>query len=301
MANEKLTDADLMTGFNPDPSTPAEEIEAREAGEAVEGTGTEGEGAEAPTTESVTLGADTREVTLDGRTFKAPRDIADAFTREINRRDGTRGAELQGLRERLARLEGASTKPATEERAEDQGPPLPDPELQIENPAEYQKQLIAHVSHRQEVRAQALAQQYEEAEAAKDRETARKAAWQTHVDSFYSKPENEVLRANKDIVDLVLEKHREELAPLSVEEGFDRLSTLAKQRLSQLTGQAPEIKARTTPRPPTLEGSSRRGSVATPAAEPAGPKSLTAALKERRRAAAAAFNKGGTPRTVSSR
>src|SRR6266446_4650264 len=98
----KLTDADVMTGFNPDRSLSAEDIVAQQEGAPAEGTAPEchadpGEDQAPPADEAPSE----REVTLDGRRFKASRDIADAFTREINRRDGTRGAELQTLRDRL--------------------------------------------------------------------------------------------------------------------------------------------------------------------------------------------------------
>src|SRR5439155_181007 len=117
-------------------------------------------------------------ITLDGRSLKAPRDIAEAFTREINRRDGTRGAELQTLRERLARLEGAATKTATPIGSDGPAEPaIPDPELQIENPAEYQKQVFARIRFEQEQKITGLANAYEAAETAKEADTARRAAW----------------------------------------------------------------------------------------------------------------------------
>lgn len=288
--DKKLTDADIMTGFNPAFGVSAEDIEAQGAtgDEAVSQDG-EGEGSEetpqAPTE---------RELNLDGRTFKAPAELAEAFTREINRRDGTRGAELQQLRERLARLEGASTTTAQPAK-KDEGPPLPDPELQIENPAEYQAQLMAHVEHKQRLHTEALAREYEEAEAARERETARQAAWKNHVEAFYSDPANKVLVGNEDIVDAVMAQNAEKLAPLSVEEGFKLLGQLSRERLARLTGAAPDVKARTTPKPPTLEGSSRRDVAAGTqgGAKDTGPKSLTQALRERRKQAAASFSKGG--------
>jgi hypothetical protein len=302
MAERKLTDADVMTGFNPAYQVPAEELEAQqESGEPSTET-SEGEGTAPETERTSTPTVEEREVVLDGRAFKAPREIADAFTREINRRDGTRGAELQTLRERLARLEGATTKPVEGGGTQDDSPQMPDPEMAIENPAEYQRQLVAHIDYKQTLRVEALARQNEEAEAAKGQESARRDAWQKHVDSFYSQPENKLLLENKDIVDLVLEQNRDRLAPLSVEEGFKELSKLAKDRLARVTGQAPEIKGRTTPRPAVLEGGGRRGPAALPAVEKTGPASLTQALKERRRAANEAFAKGSAvPRPAPSR
>lgn len=282
-----VSDADIMTGFNPAYGVTAEEIEARQDDVATDGA-PEGEATERS---DASAAPTDRDVTLDGRTFKAPRDLADAFTREINRRDGTRGAEIQTLRERLAHLEGRASAQAPGE-VKEEGPPLPDPELQIENPAEYQKQLLAHVEWKQEQKTGALASQYEAAEAQKERESSRRSAWQTHVDAFYARPENAVLRENKDIVDLVFQQNAAQLAPLSVEDGFKELSRLAQERLSRVTGSAPEIKARTQ-RPPTLEGSSRRGVAAPTGGAPDGPMSLTAVLKERRREAAKNFNRGG--------
>lgn len=289
----KLTDADVMTGFNPAFGVSAEEVEARQDdAESIDGAAPEGDGGSASETETQDASAAPEvEVRLDGRTFKAPKDIAEAFTREINRRDGTRGAELQELRQRLANVEARSTTAPTKPESDaPTAPPVPDPELQIENPAEYQKQLLAHVRYEQEQKALALAKQYDEAEAAKDRENARRAAWEKHVSAFYSKPENAVLRDNQDIVDLVMEQNKEVLAPLSVEDGFKELSRLAKERLARVTGQAPEVKARTTPRPPVLEGSARRDAARAPRSEKdTGPQSLSAAIRERRKAAAAAF------------
>jgi len=287
---KKLTDADVMTGFNPDRAVTAEEIEAQQAeGKSVtpEPEGSSGEpGAPTAPEES--------EVTLDGRRLKAPRELADAFTREINRRDGTRGAELQMLRERLARLEGAASATATPSTPDAPPEPVvPDPDLQIENPAEYQKQMLAFIEHQQTKRTQALATRYEEAEAVKEQETARRAAWAAHCDKFYSSPDNEVLRDNKDIVDLVLEKNKELLAPLSVEDGFKELSRLAKERLAKVTGVAPKLRAQAQ-KPPTLEGSARRDSAAAPQAKDEGPGSMTQALKARRLAAAGSFAKGGS-------
>jgi len=104
-----------------------------------------------------------------------------------------------------------------------------------------------------------------------------------------------VLVGNEDIVDAVLEKNRAQLATLSVEDGFTELGRLAKGRLARVTGQAPEIKGRTTPKPPNLEGSSRRSAAVRPPVEKdEGPRSLSQALKDRRRAAASAFSKGGS-------
>lgn len=304
-SNGRPTEAEVMTGFNPAFGTSAEDIEAQQdSGESVTAS-PEGEGTPGADTSKADANAPAeREVLLDGRTFKAPKDIADAFTREINRRDGSHGAELQGLRERLARVEGrqeASTaQPAGAEKHE--GPPIPDPEDMIENPAKYQEQLTTRMRWESEQTVQGLTSRYEEAEAAKVQETERRAAWKSHVDQFYAKPENKVLVGNEDIVDLMLKTHAAELAPLSVEDGFSRLSELAKSRLARVTGSAPEIKGRMTPKPPTLEGSSRRGAAAAPAGgQDEGPKSLSAALKERRRAAAAEFAKGGSPRTAATR
>lgn len=288
---KKLTDADVMTGFNPAYGVSAEELEARAATEAAEGSDS-GEGAPAPETEeAASPAAPEVEVRLDGRTFKAPKEIADAFTREINRRDGTRGAELQTLRERLAAVEARTTKPAEPENSGPPEPPVPNPELQIEDPAKYQEQLVSRIRWEQEQKVQGLTRQYEEAEAARERETARRAAWSAHCDAFYSKPENAILRQNQDIVDLVLKKNAEQLAPLGVEEGFAELGRLAKERLAKVTGQAPEIKARTNPKPPVLEGSGARKPIARPAGGDDGPKSLSQALKDRRRAASEAFTK----------
>lgn len=300
MAKEtkQTTDADIMTGFNPAFGVSAEDIEARQDGEGVETPEPEGEPTDKADGDGTPPAASEEvEVRLDGRTLKAPKDIADAFTREINRRDGTRGAELQQLRERLAHLEGARSATATANvPAETPEPQVPDAELQIENPAEYQKQLVAYITHQQEKRTQALVAQYEQTEAAKAQEAARRSAWAGHVESFYSNPDNAVLRDNKDIVDLVLEQHRADLADLSVEDGFKELGRLAKDRLAKLTGVAPEIRARKAQQPPTLEGSGRRTAAARPAAEPEGPRSLTQALKERRKSLAASFVKGGSGR-----
>ena len=285
---KKLTDADVMTGYNPSRDLSAEDAETQQDDvETVEGAAPEG------TTEVPTE----VEVNLDGRRLKAPREIAEAFTREINRRDGTRGAELQTLRERLARLEGAATTATRTAEGEKppEGPQVPDPELQIENPAEYQRQLLAFVSHSQETRTQILANAFEAAETAKEQETTRRAAWAAHCDEFYTRPENKSLVGNKDIVDLVLEQHKAALAPLSVEDGFVELGRLARDRIAQLTGVAPDLKARRTPKPPVLEGSSRRESAVTPPTPGGeGPSSLTQVLKDRRKAAAAGFGKGGS-------
>jgi hypothetical protein len=288
---EKVTDADLMTGFNPNPAVSAEDFEARQAGDVPYDDQPEGERAD---TEAAA--PEERTITLDGRTYRAPKDIADAFTREINRRDGTHGAELQRVRERLTRLETARTSAAGGEKPETKPelPKAPDPDLAIENPAEHQRQLIAHLEAKEDARREELRVEYEQAEAAKAQETARKAAWQTHCDRFYALPENTILRDNRDIVDAVMAQNMDSLASLSVEDGFKELGRLAKERLSRITGQAPEIKAR-TPKPPVLEGSTRRQAQAGPARkQEEGPQSLSAALKERRKAAAEAFSRGGS-------
>jgi hypothetical protein len=300
---KKLTDADLMTGFNPAYGVSAEEIEAQgDAEGSVEGaeaaeptTDTSGDDAEGASLAPPEGGADMVEVRLDGRALKAPKDIAEAFTREINRRDGTRGAEMQQLRERLAHLEGRVTAtPAGDKEPETPEPQLPDPDLAIENKDEYNRQLDSYIAHQQEKRLSALARQQDEATAAQRAEAERVSAWNAHCDAFYSRPENKVLVGNEDIVDAVLEKNRAKLATLPVEDGFAELGRLAKERLARVTGQAPEVKARTTPKPPNLEGSSRRSAAVRPAAKDEGPQSLTQALKDRRRAAASAFNKGGS-------
>lgn len=300
---DKPTEADLMTGFNPAFAVSAEEIEAQEAdAEAIDGDKPEGAGETSPETSTEPAStAGEREVTLDGRTYKAPKDIADAFTREINRRDGTRGAELQTLRERLANLEGRLTAKPAEAEGADQGPPIPDPELQIEDPKKHQDMAFARMRWEQEQLVESKARQFEEGQAAKDQESQRVAAWNRHVDSFYAKPENAVLRENRDVVDMVLKQHGEELAPLSVEDGFKRLGDLAKDRIARMTGQAPEVRARRTPKPAVLEGSSRRGDVVTPVKKDEGPRSLTSAINERRAKAREAFNKGGQPRVAASR
>lgn len=299
MADKKVTDADLMTGFNPAFGVSAEEIEARQADGDVESVTPEGAAADGgDATPGAPAEPEEVDVRLDGKVVKAPRDIADAFTREINRRDGTRGAELQQLRERLAHLEGAaSATRAADAPAADPEPQVPNPELQIDDPAEYQRQLLAFVTHQQEKKTGALTQQYAEDQAAKEQEAARRAAWSGHVESFYSKPENAVLRENRDIVDLVLEQHRADLAPLDVESGFKELGRLTKERLAKMTGSAPEMRAR-TPRPANVEGSVSRAAAAQPSREEDGPRSLTQAMKERRQRAAVSFGKGGSGRPV---
>lgn len=294
MSERKLTDADVMTGFNPAYGVSAEELEAKADAPADEGAGSDGEGAPAPGESGAPTVPAEVDVKLDGRTFKAPKEIADAFTREINRRDGTRGAELQTLRERLAAVEARTTRP-TETPSDNTPPepPVPNPELQIEDPAKYQEQVLNRIRWEQQQTVQGLTKQYEEAEAARQRDTQRREAWAQHVNAFYAIPENAVLRDNKDIVDKVMELNAEYLAPLSVEEGFKELGRLAKERLAKVTGQAPEVKARTTPKPPALEGSTRRDSAVRPAGpKETGPLSLSAALKERRNRAAAAFGTG---------
>lgn len=289
---KKLTDADVMTGFNPAYGVSAEEIEANGGDVPVEDAAAEGTGETPPAeSSSASPAADQVEVRLDGRTFKAPKEIAEAFTREINRRDGTRGAELQTLRQRVATLE-TSVHPGAKDEKDPNEPPIPNPELQIEDPAKHQEQILARIRWEQEQKVTGLTKQYEEAEAAKQQETARRAAWQAHVDAFYSKPENAVLRDNKDIVDMVLDKHRAELNDLSVEEGFERLSQLSKERLAKATGAAPALKAKAKT-PPNLEGSATRVAPASQREQDSGPKSLSQAMKERRQKAAAAFTGGG--------
>lgn len=300
---KKLTDADLMTGFNPAMTKTAEEIEAearQEDGSADEAASPEG--AESATQDSQVDGgaastaAETRDVTLDGRTFKAPKDIADAFTREINRRDGTRGAEMQQLRERLAKIEGAQAAKPVDAEGTEQGPPVPNPDLMIEDPKTYQDQLTARIRWEQEQVIESRAKQFEQGQAARDQEAARVSAWNTHVETFYAKDENTVLRENRDIVDMVLAQHREELAPLSVEEGFTRLGELARDRVAKLTGQAPEIRARKTPKPAVLEGGGRRNATTpAPAKKDEGPTTLSQAVNERRAKARQSFMRGTNP------
>lgn len=299
---KKITDADLMTGFNPAFAVSAEEIVAQQedgvADEAATPEGTEPGGSKVDGETVASTVADTRDVTLDGRTFKAPKDLAEAFTREINRRDGTRGAETQQLRERLARLEGQAAARPKEAEGTDAGPPIPDPnELQIEDPKRYQDMVLARIRWEQEQLVNAKAAEFETRSAAERQEAERVSTWNSHVEKFYAKDENKVLRENRDIVDMVLAKHRDELAPLSVEEGFSRLGELAKDRLARTTGQAPELRARKTPKPPTLEGSARRGVVEAPPKKEEGPQSLSQAVNERRAAAKRSFTRGSTPTT----
>jgi|SRR6267378_823178 len=298
----KLTDADVMTGFNPDRSKSAEDIDAQQDTAPAEGDAPEGEGDPGERQEVSDETPPEREVTLDGRRFKASRDIADAFTREINRRDGTRGAELQTLRDRLAHLEGRLAERATQPKEPEaaQGPQPPNEDLWIENPGEAQKQLLAHIAYNDEQKQLALNQELETEQASRDQEAARRAAWASQCDAFYAQSENKVLRGNEDIVDLVLKQNAKYLAPLSVDEGWSELSRLAKERLAKVTGAAPEIRAR-TPRPPVLEGSARRDVGASNPPEVKGPRSLTDALKARRRTAAEAFVKGGAGNRMTSR
>lgn len=298
---DKLTDADIMTGFNPAMTKTAEEIEAearQEDGSADEAASPEG--AERAAGSEVDGGAgstpaETRDVTLDGRTYKAPRDIADAFTREINRRDGTRGAELQSLRERLATVEGRQNAKPVDAKGTDDGPAIPNPDDMVENPQKYQDELRARITWEQTQVIEAKAKEFETGQAARDQETARNSAWQTHVEKFYAKDENAVLRENRDIVDMLLAQHRDELAPLSVEEGFQKLGDLARDRVAKLTGVAPEIKARKTPKPPTLEGGGRRQAAAPAEKKAEGPTTLSQAVNERRRIAKSAFQRGTQP------
>jgi len=103
-----VTDADVMTGYNPAYGVTAEEIEKGAEGDAGTVPGAEAEpekvGVEAANAPTLV------EVELDGRKFKTPKETAEAFNRALSRaRDttaGTRGSELQSLRERLARVEG---------------------------------------------------------------------------------------------------------------------------------------------------------------------------------------------------
>ncbi len=300
----KVTDADVMGGFNPVYGLSAEEIEKGEIADAgtVPGAEVTPESGKVEAANAPTL----VEVELDGRKFQTPKETAEAFNRAISKaRDttaGTRGSELQSLRERLAKVEGATAAAtATTDPAKPVGLQPPNPELAIENPAEHQRQMIEYVDAKQTEKIDKIAAEYRAAEDLKALETARVNAWGAHCDAFYAKPENAILRDNRDIVDLVLEANKTALAPLSVEDGFTELGRLVKERLARLTGPARTAKVQGAAKPPVLEGSNRRESAVAPPAEDEGPRSLTEALKARRKAAADGFAKGGSGRPGASR
>jgi hypothetical protein len=230
------------------------------------------------------------DIQLGGKTVKVTSDVADAYRAEINRRDGIRGNELQKLREEVAFLKGqrtAAPPPAPTREPEPVGPKLPDPALNITDPDEYQRQLVAYTEARVKAEVSA-AEERARAEMAQATEEQRRAAeWAAHVDRFYKN--NPELEGARDVVDAVWNAKKLGWKDLSVEDAFAELATVSKARLAELARAGKVVGART--KPPAVEGSRARPSAAPASAPDSEPRTITSFLRERRAAQRAAMTR----------
>lgn len=236
--------------------------------------------ADTPTPESATPQApQLARINIGGAAFEVPSEVADAFRREVNRRDGEHGARLQQLQERLARLE-EDRQPPPQSQPDTLQPP--DDRLALEDPVEHARRLREYNEALVHRTALALEQRrYEEAQQ-RAAEGQREAAWNSAVQQFYrTHPE---LKGAEDVVDAVWRTNYSNLKDLPVKEGFEELARLSAERLVGLTEHGKKVASKRA----TLES----GSTARPKAKPEpaaeDPGSMSRFIRERQ-----ALRRGG--------
>jgi len=216
-------------------------------------------------------------INIGGTAFDVPADVADAFRREVNRRDGEHGARLQQLQERLARLEEDRTEDSRPAQESAQLQP-PDDRLALEDPVEHarkQREYNEALVHRT---ALALEQRrYEEAQQ-RQQESQRESAWNSAVQQFYrGHPE---LKGAEDVVDAVWRNNYNTLKDLPVKDGFEELARLSADRLVGLTEHGKKVASKRV----TLEAGSTTRPKAQPKPEEQQAGSMSAFIRERQRA-----------------
>jgi hypothetical protein len=225
------------------------------------------------------------EVTIKGRKLQTTPEVAAAikdWRREIRARDGRLGGENAQLRERLARLEGAveaqQTAPTTHQMPELKPPP---PELLVENPAEWQRQLTTYMAGVQSLDRQELVERYE-TDREQERESARlQAEGVQWAQGFYAEyPEFNKPGVRAIVSNLYTSNEDAILASGNAEDQYDALAEMTKDTLEESFGARDRSRKSTKNQPPNLEGASSPGRKPTKE-EPAAPVSLTAATRRR--------------------
>ncbi len=252
---QKPTDADVMVGGPPVPPALKEPEKP----------------AEPPAATKLKLGSKEYEV--------AP-DVAEAiesYRRELNERDGRRGSEVERLRREMEDLRKSVTPPVEPKKPD--APQPPNPLLVLENPEQYQREMLAYVNGVNALRDQALREEYQKAERARQEDAGRKENWDRQVSKFYQTHQD--LVGEEDLVDLVWKQHFEEIRSLPVTEGFEKVADLARERILRYASRG---KDKDAPAAPKLEGSRTRQSapVAPAKDEPTGSLSASIRAKQRR-------------------
>jgi len=208
------------------------------------------------------------EVSIRGRKVKMSAEDAEAyqeFVRDTRDRDGRLGGEMQNLRDRLAKTEGMlevtqrAVKPADEIRP-------PDPKLAEEDFGEYNRQWQVYTDAKTaRVRAELL----DEIESRENRRTQVQSeddVASRFVSTFYSRHEHLSDPETKDVVQLVYQKHAQEIDGLRKagrnDEAQDRLAELADAKIVALRAGSKQANSN---KPPRIEG---RGTPPTRAAAP---------------------------------
>lgn len=202
------------------------------------------------------------EVSFQGKKFKADPALAAAledYRKEINRRDGTHGSELETLRRQVADLTArVDSNQIVDDEAEEEEEEIapPDPNLLVlgdsYDPAKYHQQLMAFTEANIASAERRGEKKYMDAEAQKSAEAKRQSDWKEHVDKFYKK--NEDLAPFQDVVDMVWKTPAviNEIRNLPVDEGFERLAEIARERIFGIAQKAGTMRAK--PKTPHLEG-----------------------------------------------
>lgn len=199
------------------------------------------------------------EVSVRGRKVKMTQEAAEAhaeFVRQTRERDGRLGGELQQLRERLARTEGAiaATTAGKPAKADELQPPPAD--LAIQDYAEYHRQMLAYNKASMELQKLELVEQYnqrEEAKVSAARRNQEQTKWAT--DFFAGNPELGKPYLRPIVKDVYLE-HSAEIDAINESDGakaaHERLAELSHERLVAIKSEGKQLES--TTKPPRLEG-----------------------------------------------
>lgn len=203
-------------------------------------------------------------VRLGDRTVNVPEDVAELYQRELNARDGRHGAELQQLRGQVEQLQAAMQEP-DDNHDTYTGPREPDPDLLLTNPDEFVRQNSEYQAALINAAGAALEQRHQEDLHQLKTQIDRDRQWQSITDRFYEKYPAFKTPNRAKIVNLVYQENKQELAPLSIEEGLDRIAELASAFMVEVAEAGKEEAGKR--RTPTLE-SSRRATRTTPVENP---------------------------------
>jgi len=196
-----------------------------------------------------------KEIKADPETVELLEDLR----RQARGENGKLGAELARTRERLARLEGAVTRPTGDEAPAKPKLERPDHRLATRDYAEYDRQMQAYEAAKDAELEARLAARLEA-----DREQLRRSAEKAQHDRewaerFYSEHDHLDKPTLKPIVAQAYTEHKSEIDEIEAGEGIERaherLAELAHARLVEVSKVVAPNRTNTSRRPPRVESS----------------------------------------------